>query len=101
LEAGDLELLRLVSGFWQWLEDASQGQATFSSVGLIALLLREVFMQSAAKGEYADVSLMRRIRIPANSVGFTLKKTRDAMAALDRAIADLETKSSARESAEG
>lgn len=39
----------LVSGFWQWLEDASQGQATFigsmigSSIGLIALLLGALF----------------------------------------------------------
>jgi hypothetical protein len=42
-------MLGLVSGFWQWLEDASQGQATFigsligSSIGLIALLLGALF----------------------------------------------------------
>jgi hypothetical protein len=39
--AWDLEMLGLVSGFWQWLEDASQGQTAFigsligSSIGLI------------------------------------------------------------------
>jgi hypothetical protein len=42
-------MLGLISGFWQWLEDASQGQATFigsligSSIGLIALLLGALF----------------------------------------------------------
>jgi hypothetical protein len=196
-------MLGLVSGFWQWLEDASQGQATFigsligSSIGLIALLLgalfnahlnrrrdkhlrreeretvaaallaelvgirnglsevylfvkeahegrtdfivsdvvcvrvlpdmvpklgllgpstihrvlsayseaeglREAFIQSGGKLEnVSDVSLTRLILMPAHSVDFALKKTRATMDALDRAIADLETKSSAREPAVG
>jgi hypothetical protein len=196
-------MLGLVSGFWQWLEDASQGQATFigsligSSIGLIALLLgalfnahlnrrrdkhlrreeretvaaallaelvgirnglsevvifvkeaqerrtnfivsdavrvrvlpdmipklgllgpstihrvlsayseaeglREAFIQSGGKLEnVSDVSLTRLILMPAHSVDFALKKTIATMAALDGAIADLETKSSAREPAVG
>jgi len=189
-------MLGLVSGFWQWLEDASQGQATFigsligSSIGLIALLLGALF--NAHLNRRRDTSLRReeretvaaalmaelvgirnglsevvifvkeahehrtdfivsdavrvrvlpdmipklgllgpstihrvltaysraeglresflqsggtlearRIIMPARSVDFALKMTRDAMTGLDIAIADLETKSSARDPAVG
>lgn len=193
----------LVSGFWQWLEDASQGQATFigsmigSSIGLIALLLGALFnahlnrrrdnhlrkeeRETVAAGLLAelvgirnslsgviisaeqarekqtnffvsdvprvrvlpdmvpklgllgpstihrvlvayneaegfredliqwggtlekesDASLRRRILMPAHLASFAYNRTAAAMAALDRAIADLETKSSAREPAVG
>jgi hypothetical protein len=64
--------------------------------------LREAFIQSGGKLEnVSDVSLTRLILMPAHSVDFALKKTRATMDALDRAIADLETKSSAREPAVG
>ena len=64
--------------------------------------LREAFMQSGGKlDDASDLSLTRRIYMPARSVDFALRRTIDAMGALDRAIADLETKSSARERAVG
>jgi hypothetical protein len=64
--------------------------------------LREAFIQSGGKLENAsDVSLTRRILMPAHSAEYAYKMAAMAMAALDRAIADLETKSSAREPAVG
>jgi len=196
-----VEMLGLVSGFWQWLEDASQGQATFigsligSSIGLIALLLGALFnahlnrrrdnhlrreeretvaaallaelvgirnglsgvvillkeahehetgstvtdvvrvrvlpdmvsklgllgpstihrvLSAYSEAEGLRDALMRegtlepmhglltpRIAIPGRSIALAFKMTISAMAALDHAIADLETKSSAREPAVG